>query len=507
MPEPLLRMTLIGKRFPGVQALDNAGLEVLPGEIHALLGENGAGKSTLIKILSGAQQPDSGTIEFGGQRVTMASPHDAQRRGIVTIYQEFTLAPNMTIAENVFIGREPGPGVFVNWRKMGAETRAITARLGLRLRPMSIVRELSVAEQQMVEIARALSMKSRLIVMDEPTSALSSSEVEKLFRIVRDLKAQGLSIIFVTHRLEEVMQICDRYTVLRDGRLVGSGSIANATIDGIIRLMVGRQVNALFAHRERTAVGDVVLSVEGLTRRGNAQDRNATVLVDVGLEVRRGEIVGIAGLVGAGRTEMARAVFGADPFDSGRVIIEGREVHIRSPQDAIRHGIGLVSEDRKQSLFLALTVRTNLSMASHMRIKRWGVFIDEAAERAMVEEYRKKLNIRMASPEQLIASLSGGNQQKVTLARWLALGPKVLIVDEPTRGIDIGAKVEVHNLLFEMAQSGIAVIAISSELPEVLAISDRIVTMREGRVTGEIKSEDANEEILMSMMTLSAKAA
>jgi ABC-type sugar transport system ATPase subunit len=501
-------MALIGKRFPGVQALADVGLEVLPGEVHALLGENGAGKSTLLKILSGAQQPDSGTIEFGGQEVTMTSPHDAQRLGIVTIYQEFTLAPNMTIAENVFIGREPGRGVFVSWRKMAEETRAITKRLGLQLKPMSIVRDLNVAEQQMVEIARALSMKSRLIVMDEPTSALSASEVEKLFRIIRDLKAQGLSVIFVTHRLEEVMQICDRYTVLRDGRLVGSGSVADMTIDSIIRLMVGRQVTALFAHREKATPGELALSVESLSRRGNTQDQNATVLADVGFEVRRGEILGIAGLVGAGRTEMARAVFGADPFDSGRVIIDGREVHIRSPQDAIRHGIGLVPEDRKQqALFLALAVRTNLSMAAHAQITRWGVFIDETAERAMVEEYRKALNIRMASPEQLIASLSGGNQQKVALARWLALRPKVLIVDEPTRGIDVGAKVEVHNLLFEMARSGIAVIAISSELPEILAISDRIVTMREGRVTGQINCEDATEEILMSMMTLSAKAA
>ena len=499
-------MKLIRKRFPGVQALDDAGLEMLPGEIHALLGENGAGKSTLIKILSGAQQPDSGTIEFGGQTVVMVSPHDAQRRGIATIYQEFTLAPNITIAENVFIGREPGVGFFVDWRKMASETRAITKRLGLELQPMAIVRGLSVAEQQMVEIARALSMKSRLIVMDEPTSALSSTEVEKLFRIARELKAHGLSIIFVTHRLEEVMQICDRYTVLRDGRLVGSGAIADITIDGIIRLMVGREVKALFAHRDREIAGDVVLRVEGLNRQGNAQDQNATVLADVGFEVRRGEILGVAGLVGAGRTEMARAVFGADAFDSGRVIINGREVHIRSPQDAIRNGIGLVPEDRKQqALFLALAVRINLSMASHRQILRWGVFIDETAERAMVEEYRQKLNIRMASPEQLIASLSGGNQQKVTLARWLALRPKVLIVDEPTRGIDIGAKVEVHNLLFEMAEAGIAIVAISSELPEVLAISDRIITMREGRVTGEIKREDATEEILMSMMTLKTK--
>jgi inositol transport system ATP-binding protein len=504
--EPLLRMTSIRKRFPGVQALDDASLEVLPGEIHALLGENGAGKSTLIKILAGAQQPDSGTIEFGGETVVMVSPHDAQRRGIATIYQEFTLAPNMTIAENVFIGREPGPSVFVDWGKMSSDTRAITKRLGLQLQPLAIVRGLSVAEQQMVEIARALSMKSRLIVMDEPTSALSSSEVDKLFRIARELKAQGLSIIFVTHRLEEVMQICDRYTVLRDGRLMGSGAIKDITIDGIIRLMVGREVKELFAHRDRETGNDVVLRVEGLSRLGNARDQSATVLADVGFEVRRGEILGVAGLVGAGRTEMARSVFGADRFDSGRILIEGQEVRIRSPKDAIHHGIGLVPEDRKQqALFLALAVRINLSMASHGQILRWGIFIDETAERAVVEEYRQKLNIRMANPEQLIASLSGGNQQKVILSRWLALRPKVLIVDEPTRGIDIGAKVEVHNLLFEMAQSGIAVIAISSELPEILAVSDRIITMREGRVTGQVQREDATEELVMSMMTLSAK--
>src|ERR1700739_3720500 len=320
--EPLLRMTSIRKRFPGVEALDDASLEVLPGEIHALLGENGAGKSTLIKILAGAQQPDSGTIEFGGETVVMVSPHDAQRRGIATIYQEFTLAPNMTLAENVFIGREPGPSVFVDWGKMSSDTRAIAERLGLELQPLAIVRGLSVAEQQMVEIARALSMESRLIVMDEPTSALSLAEVEKLFRIARELKAQGLSIIFVTHRLEEVMQICDRYPVLRDGRLMGSGSIKDITIDGIIRLMVGREVKELFAHQARETGKDVVLRVEGLNRLGNARDQSATVLADVSFEVRRGEILGVAGLVGAGRTEMARAIFGADKFDSGRIIIE-----------------------------------------------------------------------------------------------------------------------------------------------------------------------------------------
>ncbi|HET7716654.1 MAG TPA: sugar ABC transporter ATP-binding protein [Bauldia sp.] len=507
MGEPLLRMSGITKSFPGVLALSAVDLTVAPGEIHALLGENGAGKSTLLKILAGAQPPDSGTIEFAGKSITLESPHAAQMLGIVTIYQEFTLAPNMTICENVWIGREPGSKVFVSWRRMAEETRALTRRIGLEANPMTLVRELSVAEQQMVEIARALSMKSRLIVMDEPTSALSRTEVEKLFRIVRDLKAEGLSVIFVTHRLEEVFEICDSYTVLRDGKFVGSGRVADTNLDGIIRLMVGREVNALFSHRTDARAGEVALAVEGLSRRGSSRDPSATVLADVSLSVRRGEILGVAGLVGAGRTEMARAVFGADPFDSGRILIEGKPVRITSPQEAIRHGIGLVPEDRKQqALFLSLAIRMNLSMAALDRISKWGVFIDETKESAMVEEYRKALSIRMANPDQIVANLSGGNQQKVVLARWLALQPKVLIVDEPTRGIDVGAKVDVHNLLFDMARAGIAVIAISSELPEVLAISDRIVTMREGRVTGEILRADADQEKLMTMMTLARAA-
>jgi len=502
MDNAFLRMAGISKSFPGVVALQDVSLDVAPGEILALLGENGAGKSTLLKILSGAQQQDQGTISLEGRDVAFATPHAAQRLGIATIYQEFTLAPNMTIAENVFIGREPGPRLFVSWRRMAAETRAITSRLGLDLDPFALVRDLSVAEQQMVEIARALSMRSRLIVMDEPTSALSSTEVEKLFRIVRDLRAEGLGIIFVTHRLDEVMALCDRFTVLRDGRQVGSGAVADTTIDGVIRLMVGRAVNTLFAHRAAAEPGAVALRVEGLTRTGTTQDPHAAVLADVTLEVRRGEILGLAGLVGAGRTELARAIFGADPFAAGRLLIDGKPVVIRSPRDAIRHGIGLVPEDRKQqALFLALAVRANLSIAALDRLRRWHWFVDERGEGALVEEYRRMLNIRMAGPEQLVVNLSGGNQQKVVLARWLALRPKVLIVDEPTRGIDVGAKVEVHNLLFEMARAGIAIIAISSELPEVLAISDRIVTLREGRVTGEIPRAAATQEILMAMMT------
>jgi len=508
MTQPLLRMTGIAKRFPGVLALDNVDFEVAPGEIHALLGENGAGKSTLLKILAGAQSADAGEIIFAGQPVTPATPHDAQKLGIVTIYQEFTLAPNMTIAENVFLGREPGLGPFVNWRKMAAQTNAATRQLGLELKPTSVVRTLAVAEQQLVEIARALSMDSRLIVMDEPTSALSSAEVSKLFSILRNLRARGLSIVFVTHRIEEVIELCDTFTVLRDGKQVGGGAVRDTTIEQIIRRMVGREVSALLAHRESAAPGDVALKVEGLTRRGNTQDQNATVLDNVSFEVRRGEVLGLAGLIGAGRTELARAIFGADAFDHGRVTVDGEPVAIRTPQDAIRCGIGLVPEDRKQqALFLSLAVRANLSMAAHDLISRWHFFIDDRAERRLVEGFRESLNIRMASQEQIVENLSGGNQQKVVLARWLALRPKILIVDEPTRGIDIGAKVEVHNLLFELANAGIAIVAISSELSEILAISDRIVAMREGRVTGEVARKDASEELLMGMMALSTKAA
>jgi ABC-type sugar transport system ATPase subunit len=391
---------------------------------------------------------------------------------------------------------------------MAAQTRAITGRLGLDLDPHALVRDLSVAEQQMVEIARALSMESRLIVMDEPSSALSSTEVEKLFRIIRDLRAQGLSIIFVTHRLDEVREICDRFTVLRDGRRVGDGKVAETTVPEIIRMMVGRAVDSLFQRRAVRTPGAVALEVVGLTRRGDAQDPHATVLDDVSLTARRGEILGLAGLVGAGRTELARAIFGADPFDAGEVRVDGAPVQIRTPRDAIRCGIGLVPEDRKlQALFLALAVRTNISLAALGNLLRWGTFVDEPAERALVEQYRRTLNIRMAGAEQLVANLSGGNQQKVVLARWLALKPKVLIVDEPTRGIDVAAKVEVHNLLFELAEAGIAVIAISSELPEVLAISDRIVTLCEGRITGEVAAAGATQETLMAMMTDRARRA
>ena len=395
---PILRMTGVSKSFPGVRALENVHLEVGPAEIHALLGENGAGKSTLLKILSGAHSADAGTIELFDQPVTFATPHDAQRAGIVTIYQEFTLAPDMTIAENVFIGREPGSRIFVSWRRLAEDTRAITDRIGLKRDPMTPVRDLSVAEQQLVEIARALSMRSRLIVMDEPTSALSEAEVANLARIVRTLKAEGLSIIFVTHRLEEVFRLCDRYTVLRDGHYVGSGRVADTDVDAIIRMMVGRDVGALYGERPVPEHGPVALEVEGLTRRRSARDPHAIELVDVSLRAHHGEILGLAGLVGAGRTETARAIFGADKFDQGAIRIDGKPVRFSGPRDAMTHGIGLVPEDRKkQALFLRLAIRTNMTIAAQDQVSR-GWFIDERREDTLVDEFRRQLSIRMASP-------------------------------------------------------------------------------------------------------------
>jgi inositol transport system ATP-binding protein len=508
MNSALLRMRGISKSFPGVRALRNVDFEVGAAEIHAFLGENGAGKSTLLKILSGAQLPDAGTIEFAGERVQFGTPHEAQAAGVVTIYQEFTLTPDMTVAENVFIGREPGNMLFISYPQLERQTAELCRRIGLDRSPSALVRDLSVAEQQMVEIARALSMRSKLIVMDEPTSALSRAEVEKLFAIVRNLKHDGITTIFVTHRLEEVFEICDTYTVLRDGRNAGGGRVAETNMDGIIRMMVGRELGLLAQRETSFATRDVALAVKHLSRIRKATDASAITLDDISFTVRRGEIVGLAGLVGAGRTEVARAIFGADMPDRAEILIDGNPVSIRSPRDAITAGIGLVPEDRKQqALFLAQTIRSNISIASLEGISALGPFISRRKEAALVEVYRKLLQIRMASPDQVVGNLSGGNQQKVVLARWLALKPKILIVDEPTRGIDVGAKVEVHNLLFEMAAAGIAVLVISSELHEILSVADRIITMREGNMTGELDRVDATEEKLMTLMTIASRHA
>ncbi|MEZ5934088.1 MAG: sugar ABC transporter ATP-binding protein [Alphaproteobacteria bacterium] len=509
MPAPFLQMTGIAKRYPGVQALDGVEIALHAGEVLALLGENGAGKSTLLKILSGAETPDDGRILLDGQAIRLTGPLDAQESGIVTIYQEFNLIPTLSIAENVLLGREPLNALgLVDWRMMDRRARDIIAEVGLDLDPRRIVADLSVAEQQMVEIARSLSLDSRLIIMDEPTSALSDSEVMRLFDIIEGLKERGIAVIFVTHRLEEVMQICDAATVLRDGQLVGSAPIAELTVERIIQMMVGRDVERLFARRPAHGTGEVALEIEGLESRVDSRDPHNTHLSGIDLSVHRGEILGLAGLVGAGRTELARAIFGVDPISAGRIRIEGREISPTSPEDAIKAGIGLVPEDRKQqALFLSLAVKTNLSIAALDRLASKLGWIDRPAEDALVERYRERLAIRMASPDQEVGNLSGGNQQKVVLARWLALEPKVLIVDEPTRGIDVAAKAEVHQLLFELAQSGIAIIVISSELPEVMTVSDRIVTLREGRITGEVMAAEASEEQLLALMSLKQQAA
>jgi len=501
--ELLLEVNGVGKRFPGVVALDNVLLKVKRGEVHALLGENGAGKSTLLKILAGAQYQDSGTIDFDGAPLGRELPHERQRLGIATVYQEFTLMPNMSVAENIFIGREPVRSKFLSWPTMLKEARAAAARLDLRVDPLTPVYTLSIAEQQMVEIARALTMNAKLIILDEPTAALSDREVEKLHQIVRDLKAQGISIIYVTHRLIEVKQVCDRLTVLRDGKYSGEADVKDVSVDEIVRMMVGRNVEYLPG--EHHAAGDVVARIENLTRLKRLPGSQAVPLRGISLEIRRGEILGLAGLVGAGRTETVRALFGADPFEGGKIYFEGKEVTVRSPTEAIELGMALVPEDRKQQgLFLTHSIRMNLSFPNLKRLLIRPFFIDQRAERELVEQYRRALSIRMANQEVPVSTLSGGNQQKVILARCMALKPKLLIVDEPTRGIDIGAKAEVHQLLRELARNGTAVVVVSSELPEIISLSDRIVTVKEGSITGEMPAREATEERLMKLMVLTA---
>jgi ABC-type sugar transport system ATPase subunit len=501
--QPLLRMIDISKSFPGVQALQEVSLAVYPGECLGLVGENGAGKSTLMKILSGVYAPDSGEITLAGQPVTLHNPRQAQELGISIIYQEFNLMPNLTVAENVFIGREPNAGGFVRWTDQRARTQALLDQLGVALRPDATVRDLSVAEQQMVEIAKALSYNARIVIMDEPTSALTDTEVEALLRIIAGLKARGLGVIFISHRLEEVMAICDRVTVLRDGQNAGELPIAEATPDRIVRLMVGRNLGDLF-QKEAAAVDPAAppaLEVRNLSRTGTARDPAAIVLNDVSFGVRAGEIVGLAGLVGSGRTEVARAIFGADPFDRGEILIDGRPVRIDDPRDAIRAGIGLAPEDRKaQGLILGMAVEANISLAALPSLVRYG-FIRLREEARLADRFVERLRIRTPSVEQLVVNLSGGNQQKVVIAKWLALRPKILILDEPTRGIDIGAKAEVHHLMSQLAQQGVAILMISSELPEILGMSDRVLVMSQGRLAGELTRADATQERIMALAT------
>jgi inositol transport system ATP-binding protein len=504
----LLDVRGICKQFPGVRALDGVDLQVRAGEVHALLGENGAGKSTLLKILSGAQRATRGDASFEGVTLDPAgTPRERQRLGLVTIYQEFNLLPFMSIAENLYLAQEPRRFGIIDWPAMYRNAHALLASLGLTVDPKREVRHLSVAHQQMIEVGRAVARRAKLIIMDEPTAALGGREVEILHSVIRGLQARGVSFIYVTHRLDEVKAICDAYTVLRDGRYVASGDVKAVKVPDLVRLMVGRDVES--AKRARVEHrGGTVLAVKGISRASEASGRHAMALQDLSVEVKAGEILGFAGLVGAGRTELARIIFGADHCDRGVLYLNGTEARpLKSPKEAIRAGIALVPEDRKQQgCFLDQSVSQNMTLPSLKRISRFGLFVDEAQERRLVEQYRKALGIKMSHAAVAVGTLSGGNQQKILLARCMALHPKVLIVDEPTRGIDIGAKAEVHQLLFEMAQSGIAMIVISSEMPEVLALSDRIVVFREGCISGILNAHDATEHALMALMAVSSAA-
>ena len=504
MSAPVLEVRNVHKQFPGVKALDAVQLHVERGEVHALLGENGAGKSTLLKILSGAQAPDQGECFFDGQPLDPAdTPLRRQQLGLVTIYQEFNLLPFMSVAENLYLGREPTRRGVIDWQRMWTAARAVLLDLGLDVDPKLEVRWLSVAQQQMVEIARAMTQSAKLIVMDEPTAALSSREVELLHAAIRNLKARGVSLIYVTHRLQEVKQICDSFTVLRDGRYVTCGAVHGAEVGDFVRLMVGRDVE--FVKRAHQApTGAAVMTVKGICTDRDPSGRHATALHDVSLDVRAGEVLGLGGLVGAGRTELARILFGADPCGRGVLYLNGRELApFQHPAQAIGAGLALVPEDRKQQgCFLEQSVSRNLTLPSLKRLAVWRVFVNERREVEMVEHYRQALGIKMPNAQAAIGTLSGGNQQKVLLARCMALDPKILIVDEPTRGIDVGAKAEVHQLLCNLAARGAAIIVISSELPELMALCDRIVVFREGRVSGVVSAAEASETALMDLMAI-----
>jgi len=474
---PLLRMQGIDKSFPGVQALEGVNLELHAGEVLALLGENGAGKSTLIKVLSGAHLPDAGSICINGTDLRIVDPVDAQRAGVAVIYQELNLVPGLSAAENLFLGREGATAGFIHFRSQRRQARTLLGRMGVRIDPATRCRELNIARQQVVEIAKALSQEAKIIVMDEPSATLSPQEVERLFAIIRDLKARHIGVIYISHRLEEIFQIADRVMVMRDGRHVGTRPAGEVARDELIEMMVGRKLESEFPRRT-AGIGPQRLVVRDLCR--------ADKVCGVSFALCGGEIVCLTGLVGAGRTETARLIFGADRPDRGTIELDGRRLRIGRPRDAIRSGICLLTEDRKsQGLVMGQGVRENFALPNLPRFSRLG-FVRRSRERRALDRYLKALRIKIPHQDQPVENLSGGNQQKVVLAKWLQRNAEVVIFDEPTRGIDVGAKYEIYLLLNELAAQGKAILMISSELTEVLGMSDRILVMHEGRITGEI---------------------
>ena len=502
MAEPLLEMRGIVKDFPGVHALIDCHFDLFPGEVHALVGENGAGKSTLMKIVDGVYKRDAGEIRFKGSEVEIPNTATAQRLGISMIHQELNLMPHLTVAQNIFVGREPrGRFPFMlDERELNESAAALFEKLRLHLDPRKRVSALTVAQQQMVEIAKALSFNAAVLIMDEPTAALTDREIDELFRITRQLRAEGVGIVHISHRLQELKQISDRVTVMRDGRVINTVPTPDATIEQIISMMVGRTIFEATPEVPDVPNPEVVLEVRGLNR-GRA-------IRDVSFSVHRGEIVGIAGLVGAGRTEVARAIFGADPIDSGEIFIHGKKVKISGPIDAVHNGIGYLSEDRKRyGLALGLNVETNIVMASLQRfVGRLGI-VRTGLTRAAAEQQVQNLAIKTPSLNQRVRNLSGGTQQKVVVGKWLTADTEILIFDEPTRGIDVGAKSEIYHLLNVLAHEGKAIVMISSDLPEILRMSHRVVVMCEGRVTGELTAAEATQEKIMTFATQREAAA
>jgi ribose transport system ATP-binding protein len=494
--EPLVRIRDLCKSFSGVRALDRVSFELLAGEVHALMGENGAGKSTLMKVLAGVYSKDSGELLFDGRPVEIASPRAAQALGIGIVHQELNLMNHLSAAQNIYIGREPrrGFGLLLDEDALNEQARRIFERMNLHLDPRTPVGELSVAKQQMVEIAKALSFDSRALIMDEPTAALNEAEIAELFRIVRQLKAQGVGIVYISHKMDELKRIADRVTVMRDGQTIGTVPAAGTPMETIIGMMVGRQLDSAVRAAPDTSGNAVALAVKGL-QRGRA-------IVGVSLQLRKGEILGLAGLMGAGRTEVARAIFGADPIDAGEIYVHGQRATIRSPQDAVAHGIGYLSEDRKHfGLATGLDVEANTVLPSMEKFLSMGFWLQRPAMRSTAERYVAQLSIKTPSVDQQVRLLSGGNQQKIVIAKWLLRDCDILFFDEPTRGIDVGAKSEIYKLLDTLAQQGKAIVMISSELPEILRMSHRILVMCEGRITGELSAAEATQEKIMQLAT------
>ncbi|MPY98029.1 MAG: ATP-binding cassette domain-containing protein [Actinophytocola sp.] len=490
---PLLEVRDVTKSFGAVAAVRGVSFGLFGGEAHALVGENGAGKSTIVKMLAGVHQPDTGAIVIDGTAVSLGGPAEAQAAGIAVIYQEPTLFPDLSVAENIFMGRQPrGRFGRIDHAAMKTATERLFDRLGVRIDPDRPARGLSIADQQLVEIAKALSTDARILVMDEPTAALSGVEVERLFAVARTLCAQGAAVLFISHRFDEVFSLCQRVTVMRDGAWVSTDPVADLTVDTLVRYMVGRDVSALFP-KEDVEPGDVVLEVDGLSRHG--------VFERVGFSVRHGEIVALAGLVGAGRSEVVRAVFGIDRYDEGEVRVNGERLSNGSPRAAMAAGLALVPEDRRQQgLVMELSIERNATLTRLGKLTRLGVLTGRG-ERSAAGDWADRLRVKYGRLSDAVSTLSGGNQQKVVLAKWLATAPTVLIVDEPTRGIDVGTKAEVHRLLSGLAAQGVAIVMVSSELPEVLGMADRVLVMHEGRITAELGRDAATEEAVMLAAT------